>query len=75
MLGACDSHRDENVIPVAAFYRPETRINYFAKVSMDNNAQVCVCVCVCLRLLAASGVDSTIDCVCVCASPGPQALL
>ena len=44
MLGACDSHRDENVIPVAAFYRPETRINYFAKVSMDNNAQVCVCL-------------------------------
>jgi nitrogen regulatory protein PII len=33
-------HRDDNVLPVAAFYVSDTTINYFAKFSIDSNAAV-----------------------------------
>ncbi|RLN47464.1 hypothetical protein BBJ28_00004214 [Nothophytophthora sp. Chile5] len=33
-------HRDENVIPVAAFYTTEVRLNYFAKLDQDRNPMV-----------------------------------
>lgn len=33
-------HRDENVIPVAAFYTTEVRLNYFAKLDQDPNVLV-----------------------------------
>ncbi|KAJ0404687.1 hypothetical protein ATCC90586_001237 [Pythium insidiosum] len=33
-------HRDENVIPIAAFYTPEVRLNSFAKLDQDANPQV-----------------------------------
>ena len=33
-------HREENVIPVSAFYKGETRINHFAKLIIDNNPKV-----------------------------------
>jgi hypothetical protein len=33
-------HRDENVIPISAFYTTEIRLNYFAKLDQDANALV-----------------------------------
>lgn len=33
-------HRDENVIPISAFYTSEIRLNYFAKLDQDANALV-----------------------------------
>lgn len=33
-------HRDENVLPIAAFYRFETTVNYFAKIDQDGSVQV-----------------------------------
>lgn len=33
-------HHDENTIPVAAFYRHETNVNYFAKLVIDRSPQV-----------------------------------
>ncbi|DAZ99045.1 TPA: hypothetical protein N0F65_010931 [Lagenidium giganteum] len=33
-------HRDDNVIPVAAFYTSEVRLNYFAKLDQDSNVLV-----------------------------------
>lgn len=33
-------HVDENVIPIAAFYRHEVTVNAFAKLDQDNNANV-----------------------------------
>ncbi|GLE04788.1 hypothetical protein PINS_up013767 [Pythium insidiosum] len=33
-------HRDENVIPIAAFYTAEVRLNSFAKLDQDANPQV-----------------------------------
>lgn len=33
-------HRDDNVIPIAAFYTAEVRLNYFAKLNQDANPLV-----------------------------------
>jgi hypothetical protein len=33
-------HRDENVLPIASFYHGESRVNYFAKIVVDNSIPV-----------------------------------
>ncbi len=34
--------QDPNSVPVASFYRSDARVNYFAKLSLDNNVTVTI---------------------------------
>ena len=43
-------HRDENVLPIASFYHGESRVNYFAKIVVDNSIQVRVKFAECLGM-------------------------